>query len=82
MSYLSKNLSLQIVKLVDDDNVLNDSEVNNYLTSNFLPFVLSMYAGTAKVHTSFEDFFALLVQAIVKLELKKESVSKHVSCNS
>ena len=33
-----------------------------------------MYSGTVKAHTSFAEFFKLLVQAIKKLELKKDKV--------
>ena len=33
-----------------------------------------MYTGTVKAHTSFAEFFNLLVQAIKKLELKKDKV--------
>ena len=68
------------MKLVDDDTILSETDVDNYLVTNFLPFVLSMYTNTMKAHTSFEEFFRLLVKAIIKLGLKKDKVYKLLTC--
>ena len=77
--YLSWKLScLQIVKLVDDDTILSTTNVDTYLEAIFLPFVMSMYTGSTKAHTSFNDFFKLLVQAIAKLGLKKDKVRQFI----
>jgi hypothetical protein len=63
--YLSWKLScLQIVKLVDDDTILSTTNVDTYLE--------------AIHHTSFNDFFKLLVQAIAKLGLKKDKVHQFI----
>ena len=60
---------------MNDDTVLSKDDVDKYLETNFLSFVLSMYSGNAKAHTSFGEFFKLLVQAISKLGLKKDKVA-------
>jgi hypothetical protein len=62
------------VKLVDDSSIVSTTEVDNYLNSDFLPFVWSMYVGIAKALTSFEEFFNLLLQAIIKCGYKKDKV--------
>ncbi len=59
---------------MDDDTILSETDINSYLVKDFLPFVLSMYTTTVKAHTSFEEFFRLLVKAIIKLGLKKDKV--------
>ena len=63
------------MKLVGNDTILSETDVDNYLVTNFLPFVWSMYSNNMKAHTS-QEFFRLLVKAIIKLGLKKDKVWK------
>ncbi|CAB4011282.1 Hypothetical predicted protein [Paramuricea clavata] len=70
--------AFEIVKLVDDSSIVSTMEVDNYLNTDFLPFIRSMYAESAKALTSFEEFFNLLLQAIIKCGYKKDKLSKWI----
>ncbi len=48
---------------------------DNYLESQFLPHVKSLYATMVKVHTNLEDVLKLMVQAIQKNERTENDVS-------
>ena len=60
--------------MVDDEACLSSEAFDDYLVAKFVPYVTSLYDSTVKAHTSFEEVFKLLLEAIIKLELRKEQV--------
>lgn len=60
---------------MDNQEVLSVQNFDNYLESQFLPHVKSLYKTTVKVHTNLEDVLKLMVQAIQKNERTENEVS-------
>jgi hypothetical protein len=59
---------------VDDENLVTTASLDEYLQGEFIPYVTSFYDATVKSHTSMEDVFRLLLQAVVKQQLEKAEV--------
>jgi hypothetical protein len=54
----------KVVKLVNNPDVIDCGTVDEFLQTNFLPYVRSLYDVTVKVHTSIDEVVKLLLQAI------------------
>jgi hypothetical protein len=65
----------QVIELINDDELLNKETLDEYLTDEFVPYVTSFYDVTVQAHTSLDEIFQLLVQAITKKQLDKREVN-------
>lgn len=54
--------------------------LDRYLDSEFLPYVRAIYATNVKTFISVKEVFHLVMQAVEKLQLKKDQVSKLNKC--
>lgn len=59
---------------MNDNDLIDKSSLDNYLTKEFIPYVTSFYDVTEKAHTSMDEIFQLFIEAIKKGQLGKDEV--------
>lgn len=60
--------------MVNDESSITYDAIDQYFTDKFLPYVRSLYDETTKTLSSVEDFFTLLLQAIIQQQINTQEV--------